>query len=42
MNQSKTNEKARKLWILITWIVLVSLVMSGCSAAKPKVYMWAS
>ena len=38
MNKSKTNEKARKLWASIAWIVLIALLVSGCGAAKPKVY----
>ncbi len=39
MNNRKTNEKARKLWISITWIVLVALLLSGCGGAQQsKVY----
>jgi len=39
MNKGETNEKVRKLWIPITWIVLVALLMSGCgSAQQNKVY----
>jgi branched-chain amino acid transport system substrate-binding protein len=35
MNNRKTNEKARKLWISITWIVLVALLLSGCGGIGP-------
>lgn len=39
MNKSKTNEKVRKLWAPITWIVLVALLLSGCAKnQQPKVY----
>jgi len=37
MKKSKTNEKVRKLWAPIAWIMLVALLLSGC-ALKPKVY----
>ena len=38
MNKRHTNEKVRKSGALITWIVLVALLLSGCGASKPKVY----
>jgi putative ABC transport system substrate-binding protein len=31
-------EKNRKVWVLLTWLIAVALLLSGCGQAKPKVY----
>jgi putative ABC transport system substrate-binding protein len=30
--------KSRKVWVLLTWLVAVALLLSGCGQAKSKVY----
>jgi putative ABC transport system substrate-binding protein len=30
--------KSRKIWVLLTWLIAVALLLSGCGQAKPKVY----
>jgi putative ABC transport system substrate-binding protein len=29
---------SRKVWVLLTWLMAVALLLSGCGQAKPKVY----
>jgi putative ABC transport system substrate-binding protein len=30
--------KSRKVWVLLTWLITLALLLSGCGQAKPKVY----
>jgi len=30
--------KSRKVWIMLTWLIALALLLSGCGQAKPKVY----
>ena len=30
--------KSRKVWVLLTWLIALTLLLSGCGQAKPKIY----
>jgi putative tryptophan/tyrosine transport system substrate-binding protein len=30
--------RSRKVWMLLTWLIAVALLLSGCGQSKPKVY----
>ena len=31
-------DKSRKVWVLLTWLIALTLLLSGCGQAKPKIY----
>jgi putative ABC transport system substrate-binding protein len=38
--KKSTSEKVQKIWTLLTWVMVVALLLSGCAGlAKPKTYV---
>jgi len=38
LNQKNSQWKRQKGWVVLAWIIVMSLLLSGCGALQPKVY----